>query len=395
MTLLLLEPQSELHFYLSYSDETARCTMTLRHPGTNDDYIAFKVKTTQPRRYLVRPNQGLVAPGSSETVAILLVDKDKQALVKSYESLGQSALDHAKDKFLVQTCVVNSAFSSKYKNHVGVNKKLADNSELYDALNSMWSSAGGGGGSIVGSIHNKKLHVRLFVGTAASGGVGGGPGATSSFQANDKRYNQTITNANTPASSNALSSKEMLKPHDNSVALDNMSPDQLVSEVTNLKKKYDELVSFSVNLTAERDILNNTLEQTKRELNRELAQRSAIENKSAGGAGDFKGMDHSSGKSESSGVPRKSSLIGKLLQLLVIGLASFLGGVRMKNYGSVDFLDTLPMLGEYLTPPEISNVVTKETTESIEEEPSEEIEDEEIEDEEDEVAEDISESETE
>merc|ERR1712151_963035 len=103
-------------------------------------------------------------------------------------------------------------------------------------------------------------------------------------------------NTITPALSNAMNSREMLKPHENSVALYNMSPDQLFSEVTNLRKKYDELVAFSVNLTAERDILNNTLEQTKRELNRELAQRSAIENKGAGGAGDRQGIDSTAGK---------------------------------------------------------------------------------------------------
>merc|ERR1712032_487358 len=144
-----------------------------------------------------------------------------------------------------------------------------------------------------------------------------------------------------------------------------------MGEVTNLRKKYDELVAFSVNLTAERDILNNTLEQTKRELDRELAQRSAIENKGAGGAGDGS-MDSSSGKSASSGAPKKNSFVGMLLQILVISLAGFLGGIRMKNYGTVDFLDTLPVLGEYLTPPTISDVVKEETANSIEVESSEE-----------------------
>ena len=45
----------------------------------------------------------------------------------------------------------------------------------------------------------------------------------------------------------------------------------------NLRKKYDELVAFSVNLTAERDILNNALEQAKRDLNREMAARMSAE----------------------------------------------------------------------------------------------------------------------
>jgi hypothetical protein len=40
-----------------------------------------------------------------------------------------------------------------------------------------------------------------------------------------------------------------------------------------LKKKYDELVAFSVTLTSERDILNNALEQAKRDLHKEMTAR--------------------------------------------------------------------------------------------------------------------------
>ena len=40
---IILTPESELHFTLSASEETAKCTMTLRHPGGTDEYYAFKV----------------------------------------------------------------------------------------------------------------------------------------------------------------------------------------------------------------------------------------------------------------------------------------------------------------------------------------------------------------
>merc|ERR1712137_1476371 len=96
------------------AESSARVTLTLRHPGATDEFLAFKVKTTQPRRYLVRPNQGLVAPNGTETVSILLVDKDKQTLLQSHARLGQSALDNSKDKFLVQSCAVSMDFSKKY-----------------------------------------------------------------------------------------------------------------------------------------------------------------------------------------------------------------------------------------------------------------------------------------
>lgn len=245
------------------------------------------MKTTQPRRYLVRPNQGLISPGGSEQISILLVEKDKQILLQSYERLGQSGLDHSKDKFLVQSCVVDSAFAAKAR---------GDSTELYDALTAMWNKVTSGGSTI--NVYNKKLHVRHIVqdpnkSRGVPDGVGSGP----------------------PPKLESASNSNMEK----------MTQEQLVTELSNLRRKYDELVSFSVNLTAERDILSNTLEQTKRDFNREIAARSALENRQGSGSG--KG-----------GVGGGRSFFGMLTQLLVIGVACFLAGVRMGSSGSAEFL---------------------------------------------------------
>jgi MSP (Major sperm protein) domain len=253
------------------------------------------VKTTQPRRYLVRPNQGLIAPDCSETISILLVEKDKQILLQSYDRLGQSGLDHSKDKFLVQSCIVNSAFSAKLR---------GDSNELYEALTSMWNSVTAGGSTT--PLFNKKLHVRHTV------AEGGGAATTS----------RGVTAAS-------------FKPEGASTAnLDNMTQDQLTSELSNLRRKYDELVSFSVNLTAERDILSNTLEQTKRDYNREMAARSALENKQGGG-------------SAARGRASSTSLKGLLIQFMIIALAGLLYGVKLGQEGKMTFLQYLPFIGEY------------------------------------------------
>ena len=245
------------------------------------------MKTTQPRRYLVRPNQGLIAPKGSETISILLVEKDKQILLQSYERLGQSGLDHSKDKFLVQSCVVNSSFAAKAG---------GDSNELYEALTSMWNSVTSGGSTT--PLFNKKLHVRHVVQDSAA------------------------------APSTSRAAPVSFKPEGASNAnMENMSQEQLMSELSNLRRKYDELVSFSVNLTAERDILSNTLEQTKRDFNREMAARSALENKQGGAAGGGAG-----GKSLSS----------MLVQLLVVAFACFLAGIRM---GSSGHAAHIPVIG--------------------------------------------------
>jgi len=293
---LEIDPDTELKFVLSHNEATPRCVLTLRHPGNSTESLAFKVKTTQPRRYLVRPNQGLIAPKGSEQISILLVDKDKQTLLQSYERLGQSGLDHSKDKFLVQSCAVDAAFAAKGN---------GDSSELYDALTSMWNGVTSGGTSA--QVYNKKLHVRHVV-QESSGAKSAAPAAVP------------------PTKLDPTSGSNMEK----------MSQEQLVTELTNLRRKYDELVSFSVNLTAERDILSNTLEQTKRDFNREMAARSALENKHGGGV---------SGRGGAGG----RSLTGLLFQLLVVAIVCFLSGVKMGSSGAAQ---SLPVASMFVVTPE-------------------------------------------
>jgi len=298
---LTIDPEAELVFSLSPNEATPRCMMTLSHGGGTNEYVAFKVKTTQPRRYLVRPNQGLIAPGTSETISILLVEKDKQVLLQNYDRLGQSGLDHSKDKFLVQSCTVDETFAAK---------KSGDQSELYDSLTSMWNSVTGGGSSA--PLQNKKLHVRHVVDSS--------PSATG-----------TSGSGTVPSSKGAASKLEATQ-HSN---LEAMSAEQISSELSHLRRKYDELVSFSVNLTAERDILSNTLEQTKRDYNREIAARSALENKQSGRS--------TSGGSAGTGSGR-GSMMSSLMQLLVVGLACFLSGARIGASGNAPHL---PVVGNF------------------------------------------------
>lgn len=226
---LEITPDNSIEFILLQNEATPKVTMTLRHPDADSAPVAFKVKTTQPRRYLVRPNQGSIQPGGSEQVQILLVEKDKVQLMASYNSLGAAALEHCKDKFLVQS--------------VTVTPEQAANLQEYDQLTALWSAVRPGDAV---AVANKKLHVRHRVG----GGAGG---------ANTK----AIATASSPGGGGAGVSTSNLQE---------LTQEQLVVEAGSLRRKYDELVAFSVNLTAERDMLSNTLEQTKRDLNREIAK---------------------------------------------------------------------------------------------------------------------------
>ena len=164
--------------------------------------------------------------------------------------------------------------------------------ELSEALTSMWNTITSGSTQ---PVYNKKLHVRHAVSER-------GPAP-----------------ANTP-----------IKPHDTTLAqMENMTPEQMFQEVTSLRRKYDELVSFSVNLTAERDILNNTLEQTKRDLNREIASRGTTDRLSAGAP---------------SSTGRKESFMLKLIQLILVAIVSFYAGVKSMSGGSDGTLEDLAFI---------------------------------------------------
>ncbi|KAF8672485.1 hypothetical protein HU200_049699 [Digitaria exilis] len=74
----------------------------LRLANRTNHTVAFKVKTTSPRKYCVRPNNGVVLPRSSCTVVVTMqaqkvVPPDLQC----------------KDKFLVQSVVVSDGLSNK------------------------------------------------------------------------------------------------------------------------------------------------------------------------------------------------------------------------------------------------------------------------------------------
>ncbi|XP_069507170.1 vesicle-associated membrane protein-associated protein B/C [Ambystoma mexicanum] len=87
---LVLEPQHELKFRGPFTDVV---TTTLKLSNPLDTNVCFKVKTTAPRRYCVRPNSGIIDGGSSVNVSVMLQPFDYDPNEKS------------KHKFMVQSLV--------------------------------------------------------------------------------------------------------------------------------------------------------------------------------------------------------------------------------------------------------------------------------------------------
>jgi len=85
----------ELGFKRPFQQEV---TQTLRLKNPHSDPVAFKVKTTAPKQYCVRPNSGRIEPGKDVEVQILL------------QAMKEDPPPDAKcrDKFLVQSVLVTA-----------------------------------------------------------------------------------------------------------------------------------------------------------------------------------------------------------------------------------------------------------------------------------------------
>ncbi|GAA5864138.1 hypothetical protein JCM8547_005148 [Rhodosporidiobolus lusitaniae] len=90
-----LSPSSQLGFQRPLTQLVKRTLSVSNH---NPEPIAYKVKTTAPRTYCVRPNSGRIEPGETVEVQVLLqpMKEDPPASAK------------CRDKFLVQSVVITA-----------------------------------------------------------------------------------------------------------------------------------------------------------------------------------------------------------------------------------------------------------------------------------------------
>uniref|UniRef100_A0A803N3T4 MSP domain-containing protein n=1 Tax=Chenopodium quinoa TaxID=63459 RepID=A0A803N3T4_CHEQI len=96
--LLNIDPL-ELKFELELKKQI--CS-SLNLTNKTDSYVAFKVKTTNPKKYCVRPNTGVVLPRSTCQVVVTM-----QALKEPPSDM------QCKDKFLLQSVIANHGTTVK------------------------------------------------------------------------------------------------------------------------------------------------------------------------------------------------------------------------------------------------------------------------------------------
>nr|GMD62085.1 vesicle-associated protein 1-3 [Ipomoea batatas] len=89
-------------FYAEKVELRKQSTCSLQLTNKTDRYIAFKVKTTNPKKYCVRPNAGVVLPNSTCNVIVTM-----QAPREAPPDM------QSKDKFLIQSTIAPDGSTAK------------------------------------------------------------------------------------------------------------------------------------------------------------------------------------------------------------------------------------------------------------------------------------------
>lgn len=117
--ILQLTPASEILFEGPFDQQVVTSYLELQNPS--ERRIVFKVKTTAPRRYCVRPNSGIVDPGSKIKIAIMLqpMDQDSQSERNKHKFMVQSAVmkdeSHNNMDLVWQTTLPDEIMDSKLR----------------------------------------------------------------------------------------------------------------------------------------------------------------------------------------------------------------------------------------------------------------------------------------
>ncbi|KAF1328646.1 Vesicle-associated membrane protein/synaptobrevin-binding protein, partial [Globisporangium splendens] len=183
---VILEPAESLTFHLQ-PQAAPQAVLTIRNVS-DERKIAFKVKTTRPLRYLVRPNQGMLGPNGSASIMVILQQRDCDELLR----LEPSERQLSNDKFLVQSIYADDSFYELVK--------TKSTKEMADDLTNMWAHTD------KRSLSNKKLRCR-FVQDDQSAGV-----TSAAAPGNNINNTETPLSSRFPSKSSIYSSSNSLLP---------------------------------------------------------------------------------------------------------------------------------------------------------------------------------------
>ncbi|KAJ9098278.1 hypothetical protein QFC21_004607 [Naganishia friedmannii] len=89
-----ISPETHLAFERPF-DRQVPTSLSVHNP--NSKPVAYKVKVTAPKSYVVKPNSGRIEPGETVTVQVILQPMKEEPAINA----------KSRDKFLLQSCIIN------------------------------------------------------------------------------------------------------------------------------------------------------------------------------------------------------------------------------------------------------------------------------------------------
>lgn len=168
--LLRISPEKVIEFPVVLFSSS---TVELHLENVSDTFVAFKIKTTAPKSYLVRPSTGIIPRGGKEVVHIVL------------QPLSEEPTRPCSDRFLIQSTAVSSdaPLARDYW-------QTLDRDRIEDIRLSVVYRTTGSTSDHVGSAGDSTNAAR-----GAAGSTYGGPGSagTANYSADLKsRYDQLV-----------------------------------------------------------------------------------------------------------------------------------------------------------------------------------------------------------
>jgi len=218
---LSLTPNDQLVFQLFFQKSVSN---SLEIKNISTDPLTFKIKTTNPSRYLVKPSQGVLAVNETKTIHIAIVPKEVSILV-------EQGVHNCNDKFLVQSTIIDE---STFDDAVNL-----DFDKQNEFLSKLWTNA-------QENVSRQKIQVRVLP-----------PNDQIPLSAEESAEKSDQIKGETDASSG--------------------------SEFMALQKKYENLMNITANIVSERDQLKKIIENLKTDLHKESTARIALESQNTEG----------------------------------------------------------------------------------------------------------------
>jgi hypothetical protein len=265
-----LTPSDHLVFQLFHHKSVNN---SLEIKNTSPNPITFKIKTTSPARYLVKPSQGVVNVDETKVVNIGIVPKEVSAIVSQ-------GLENCSDKFLVQTKPIGEP---SYNEAVAL-----DPEKQNDFIGNFWTND-------PANVARQKIQVRFLPPNDVS----------PTIQELAERSEQI---------------KGEVKGSERDTDISSMNSN---SDYQALQKRYENLMSITANMVSEKENLKKIIENLKSELQKESAARIALESQSSEGLRQGRRANKGNDELDSS---NKSSSQFSFLTLIIVAVISLLFG---------------------------------------------------------------------